>query len=145
MRDVASLKKIVDELLSKSIESISVIDFVNVMIEYAYAAKASDVHLEPGEDGSRIRFRIDGILRDVIDPHRLSISLHQEIISRIKVMSGLRTDAHFLPQDGRFRVRLVEVGELDVRVSIVPTYHGENSIMRVLVATSTFALKNRTA
>lgn len=142
MRDAASLKSIVDELLGKSIESISVIDFVNAIIEYAYAAKASDVHLEPGEDGSRIRFRIDGILRDVVDPSHVSLSLHREVISRIKVMSGLRTDAHFIPQDGRFRVRIVDAGELDVRVSIAPTYHGENSIMRVLVATQTFSLND---
>jgi len=142
MRTVESVKTILEELLSKSIESVSVIDFVNVIVEYAYLAKASDVHLEPGEDGSRIRFRIDGILRDVVDTNRVSSALHQEVISRIKVMSGLRTDAHFLPQDGRFRVRLSDVGELDVRVSIAPTYHGENSIMRVLVATETYSLRD---
>jgi len=142
MRDAESLKSIMDELLAKTVESVSVIDFVNVVIEYAYAAKASDVHLEPGENGLRIRFRIDGLLRDVVEPSRASLALHQEVISRIKVMSGLRTDAHFLPQDGRFRVRLADVGELDVRVSIVPTYHGENSIMRVLAASSTFSLSD---
>ena len=68
MRDAETLKSTLDGLLTKPIESISVIDFVNVIIEYAYAAKASDVHLEPGEEGSRIRFRIDGLLRDVADP-----------------------------------------------------------------------------
>ena len=57
-------------------------------------------------------------------------------------MSGLRTDEHFMPQDGRFRVRLEDIGEVDVRVSVMPTYHGENAIMRVLVATQTFALKD---
>ncbi len=142
MRDAESLRSMVDELLSKSMESISVIDFVNIIVEYAYIAKASDMHLEPGDEGLRIRFRIDGILRDVIDPSRIKSELHNEIISRIKVMSGLRTDAHFLPQDGRFRVRLTEVGELDVRVSIAPTYHGENAVMRVLVATSTFGMED---
>ncbi len=131
-----------DEMLAKPIESLSVIDFVNIIIEYAYTMKASDVHLEPSEEGCRLRFRIDGILRDVIDEKAISLALHHEVISRIKVMSGLRTDAHFLPQDGRFRVRLAEIGELDVRVSIVPTYHGENSIMRVLVANDTFSLSD---
>ena len=140
MRDIESLKRTVEELLSKSIESISVIDFVNTIVEYAFVAKASDVHLEPGEDGARIRFRIDGILRDVVEQGHVSPSLHHEVISRIKVMSGLRTDAHFLPQDGRFRVRLADDGELDVRVSIAPTYHGENAVMRVLVATQAFSL-----
>jgi type IV pilus assembly protein PilB len=142
MRNIESLKSVLEKIISTPLESVSVIDLVDVIIEYAYVARASDVHLEPGDGGVRIRFRVDGLLRDIIDPHLVSSALHHEVISRIKVMSGLRTDEHFMPQDGRFRVRLEDIGEVDVRVSVVPTYHGENAIMRVLVATQAFELKD---
>ena len=86
--------------------------------------------------------KIDGILRDVIDPSHLSIGLHNEVISRIKVLSGLRTDEHLLPQDGRFKVKIEDFGEVDVRVSIVPTYYGENAILRVLAQTQSYSLED---
>ncbi len=142
MRDIKSLEAELGEIISKPLESVSVIDFMNLIIEFAYVTKASDVHLEPEDNDVRIRFRIDGLLRDMIDKKLYTRALHQEVISRIKVMSGLRTDEHFLPQDGRLRVRLEEAGEIDVRVSIMPTYQGENAIMRVLAETQNFGLKD---
>ena len=76
----------------------------------------------------RIRYRIDGWLSD---KHLVSKRFHQEIISRIKIMAGLRTDEHQAPQDGRFRVGS-DTKPIDVRVSVMPTYHGENVVMRLL-------------
>ncbi|MBI4086214.1 MAG: type II/IV secretion system protein [Candidatus Liptonbacteria bacterium] len=142
MRDIKSLTAALEELAAKPLESVSVIDFMDLVIELAYVTKASDIHLEPGDNAVRMRFRTDGLLRDILDKKLISRALHQEVISRIKVMSGLRTDEHFLPQDGRLRVRLKEAGEIDVRVSIMPTYHGENAIMRVLAETQNFGLKD---
>ena len=76
-----------------------------------------------------MRLRIDGVLRDsFIFPKELQ----PEIIARIKVLSGLRTDEHQMAQDGRFRTTVTDVGYIDVRVSIAPTYDGENAILRLL-------------
>jgi len=88
----------------------------------------------------RVRYRIDGLLYDSFKNAVIKKELHQEIVSRIKVLAGLRTDEHLLPQDGRFKVVIEETGDVDVRVSIIPTYYGENVIMRVLAETQTFEL-----
>ena len=111
-------------------------------MEYAYSARASDLHIEPQNETVRIRFRIDGLLRDIFEDVKIFKTLQQEIISRIKVISGLRTDEHLLPQDGRFKVKIKDVGDIDIRVSIMPTYYGENAIMRLLAETQTFSLGN---
>src|SRR3989338_5255714 len=102
-------------------EELSIISFIESLVEHAYAVRASDIHFDPESDGVKVRFRIDGVLQDV---RTLSKKNHEEVISRIKVMSRLRTDQHQTPQDGRFRCT-VDVGHIDVRVSILPTYHGE--------------------
>ena len=140
MRDIKSLKTLIEGQLAQPFEKISVIKIVDLFAEYAYGAKASDIHIEPSEEGVRVRFRVDGLLHDMFDPKQISKELHQEIISRIKVLSGLRTDEHAVPQDGRFRVRIEDFGDMDIRVSIMPTYYGENSILRVLASTQDFTL-----
>lgn len=101
---------------------------VDLLIGYAYQDKASDVHIEPEEKDSLIRFRIDGILHDVLF---LPKSLHDQIITRIKILSRLRTDEHLSPQDGKMRVN-VEDEEIDVRVSILPVTEGEKAVLRLL-------------
>lgn len=140
MRDTPSLKALIEKQLALPFEKISVISVVDLFVEYAYSTKASDIHIEPAKEGTRLRFRIDGILRDVVDPKKISRDLHQELISRIKVLSGLRTDEHLVPQDGRFKVVVEGFGDIDVRVSVMPTYIGENAILRVLAETQTFGL-----
>ncbi len=131
------------KLLSQPEKKISVIDLVNLLIEYAYLTSASDIHIEPTEDNVRVRYRIDGLLRDLLgDEPRISKNLHHEIISRIKVMAGLRTDEHAIPQDGRFRIKIEGVGNVDVRVSIMATYYGENAILRILIETRAFTLED---
>src|SRR3989338_3889048 len=99
--------------------NISIINLVDRLIEKAHASRASDIHIDPLAKSVRIRFRIDGVLQDIYSfPKEIS----NEIISRIKILSRLRTDEHQITQDGRFRYKVI-----DFRVSIAPTYHGENA------------------
>jgi type IV pilus assembly protein PilB len=141
MRDIASLKTLIEEQIGQSLERVSVIKLVDLLVEYAYSTRASDVHIEPTGDELRIRYRIDGLLYDGFGDKKMSRDLHPEIVSRIKVLSGLRTDEHLLPQDGRFKVKIEGFGDVDVRVSIIPTYYGENAIMRVLAQSQSFGLE----
>ena len=103
---------------------------VDLLIDYAYQDKASDIHIEPEEKNSLVRFRIDGILHDVLV---LPKNLHERIISRIKVLSKLRTDEHLAPQDGKIRMKLAEEN-IDLRVSIIPMADGEKAVLRLLSA-----------
>ncbi|MDO8530541.1 MAG: GspE/PulE family protein [bacterium] len=106
----------------------SIVSLVNYVVELAHSLKASDVHIDPQADAIRIRLRIDGVLQDEIPFPK---TIQGEIISRIKILAGLRTDEHQVAQDGRFRINL-ESGAVDIRVSIVPTYYGENAVLRLL-------------
>ncbi|MBU6501036.1 MAG: type II/IV secretion system protein [Patescibacteria group bacterium] len=111
--------------------NISIISFVNCLIEDAYHLRASDVHLDPEDDKIQIRFRIDGVLQDI---HSFGKDMYAEVMSRIKIIAHMRTDEHQSAQDGRFRYFLKENNKaIDVRVSVVPTFYGENSVMRLLV------------
>ena len=141
-RDVKTLKTAIEKQLTQQLEQISVVNLVDLFVEYAFASRASDVHIHPELEGVRVRFRVDGVLRDIFDKVKISQELHQEVISRIKVISGLRTDEHLAPQDGRCKVRLEGFGDVDVRVSIMPTYHGENAVLRILAETQSFTLKD---
>ena len=109
--------------------NVSIINIIDHLVRHASLANASDIHIDPHEKVIRVRFRIDGVLEDASP---LPKDIHGEIISRIKVLSGLRTDEHSAAQDGRFRSIISDAGSVDVRVSIVPTYHGENAVLRLL-------------
>ncbi len=118
----------IEEELKKGSE-ISIIKLIDGLIEYGYDSRASDIHIDPEETGIRVRLRVDGILKNsFIFPKEI----HSEIITRIKILAGLRTDDHQTPQDGRFRLTIKKINLLDIRVSIIPTYYGENAIMRLL-------------
>jgi len=104
------------------------IRYVNAMIAQAATQRASDIHIEANADRVIQRVRIDGLLRDIAPP---PAGLHDNIVSRLKVMAGLNIAEKRLPQDGRFRV-VVEGREIDLRISIVPTLHGESVVMRLL-------------
>jgi type IV pilus assembly protein PilB len=101
---------------------------VDRLIADAYALRASDIHLEPFPGELRIRFRIDGVLQPVKSPPR---GLQSAIISRLKLMAGMLIDVKRLPQDGRIR-SIVAGKPLDLRVSCLPTTHGETIVMRLL-------------
>lgn len=120
------LQKTFDQLIKAS--EIPMSKLVDLLINYASQDKASDVHIEPQEKDSLVRFRIDGILQDVLF---LPKSLHDQIITRIKILSKLRTDEHLSPQDGKMRIDL-EDEEIDVRVSILPVTEGEKAVLRLL-------------
>ena len=104
-----------------------VIRYVNRLVASAAAARASDIHIEADPDRVVLRLRVDGLLRDVEPP---PAGLHDRIVSRIKITAGLNIAERRLPQDGRFRMA-VEGREIDLRVSIVPTLHGESVVMRL--------------
>lgn len=113
---------------------ISIINLVDCLIEKAHESKVSDIHIDPTAKDIRVRFRIDGVLHEIF---KFPKSIHGELIARVKVLSKLRSDEHNATQDGRFRYVFSqnenEVGEfIDLRVSIVPTYHGENIVIRLL-------------
>lgn len=116
-------------------ESISIINIIDCLIEEACKKRSSDIHIDPTRDAIRVRMRVDGVLHDACT---LPSTISSEIIARIKVLAHLRTDEHQMPQDGRFRYQLSNSDEdsLDVRVSIAPTYHGENAVLRLLSNTT---------
>jgi general secretion pathway protein E len=104
------------------------IRYVNGLIARAAGQRASDIHIEASADRIVQRMRVDGLLREIEPPPP---GLHDNIVSRLKVMAGLNIAEKRLPQDGRFRV-VVEGREIDLRISIVPTLHGESVVMRLL-------------
>ncbi len=111
-------------------DTASAAEAVDVVLRMAAGLGASDAHIDPRGDGVAIRYRIDGELELAgIMPRRL----HEEAIARLKILSGARTDIHAIPQDGRFAVELS--GEpYNIRVSFMPTYRGENAVVRLLPA-----------
>jgi type IV pilus assembly protein PilB len=104
------------------------INLVNYMILQGVRQKASDIHIEAGQHHSIVRFRVDGMLREVLRPRR---EYHAAIISRLKVMSKLDIAEHRLPQDGRMHVA-VDHRQIDLRVSTLPTVLGEKAVLRIL-------------
>ena len=105
-----------------------VIRLVNLLISKAVEARASDIHIEPFENRLRVRYRVDGILAEVeAPPNRLGAA----VISRIKIMATLNIAERRLPQDGRIKLA-IRGKEIDLRVSVVPTMHGESVVLRVL-------------
>ncbi len=130
------LQKTFTELLESVANSTGVVTqnnapvakLVDLLIDYGYQDKASDLHIEPKENNSLVRFRIDGILHDVL---YFPKSIHDQIVTRIKVLSRLRTDEHLSAQDGKMRIQLEEEN-LDIRVSIIPIVEGEKVVLRLL-------------
>lgn len=118
--------------LEKAAEEAPVIRLVNYLLTDAVERGASDIHLEPYEKEYRVRYRIDGVLQNVMQP---PFKLRDAIISRIKIMAKLDISEKRLPQDGRIMVRMVHNNrrkQLDFRVSVLPTLHGEKIVMRLL-------------
>jgi type IV pilus assembly protein PilB len=116
------------EELTRLTQEAPVIKLTNAIVKQAVDAKSSDILIEPMENSMRIRYRVDGLLREVDAPPK---NLHAPLVSRIKVVSGLDIAEHRLPQDGRFKVQF-ENREVDFRVSILPTNMGEKVALRIL-------------
>ena len=139
---MSALKVAIEKILIQPVEKISLVELVDLFVEYAYITHASDIHIQPEDEKVRIRFRVDGILQDIFGDIGVGKVIHHEIISRIKVLAGLRIDEHLMPQDGRFKSRIEEVGDVNVRVSIIPTYNGENAVLRILAETQEWTLED---
>jgi len=118
--EIADLQKMAREAL--------VIKLVNLILHQAIQERASDIHIEPHERDLRVRYRVDGVLHDASSPPR---HLHPAIISRIKIMSDMDIAERRLPQDGRVRIKLGD-RMIDLRVSSIPTLHGESVVIRLL-------------
>ena len=106
-----------------------IIDLTDEILNYAYQGGASDIHVEPEDDYTVIRFRTDGILHDIVE---LPIKLHDGIMTRLKVLSRLATDEHRAAQDGKIAHKTQWGDEVEIRLSIVPTTHAEKAVMRLL-------------
>ncbi|KKU16085.1 MAG: Type IV-A pilus assembly ATPase PilB [Parcubacteria group bacterium GW2011_GWC1_45_9] len=118
--------------LAKIAGELPVVAIVDNLIAYAAALNSSDIHLEIFENEVLIRFRIDGLLREVA---RLSQEIHAALVARIKILSGCQIDEHSKPQDGRIRYQRGN-DIFDIRVAIMPTFYGEKVTMRLLMAST---------
>lgn len=141
-KDIAKeFKKIIEENIAQTLtqtkegkdlerlaENMPVISMVDNIVEYAAISNASDIFFERSAEGVTVRYRIDGILRDII---AMPKEVHPGIIARIKILAALKIDEHRAPQDGRFKFK-VEEQPVDIRVSIMPTFYGEKAVMRLL-------------
>jgi type IV pilus assembly protein PilB len=109
-----------------------VVRIVDTLLEYAIFERASDIHIEPTESDVVVRYRIDGVLRDVMT---LPKNVQAGLVARLKILSNLKLDEHRLPQDGRFKIKTNEY-EVSFRVSIIPVFDGEKIVMRLLQESS---------
>ncbi|MCC7415995.1 MAG: Flp pilus assembly complex ATPase component TadA, partial [Acidobacteria bacterium] len=126
------LQEISADALARQGEEAPVVRLVNVVLMSAIQKGASDIHIEPYEKELRVRYRIDGILYNIMNP---PMKYRDAIVSRIKIMSKLDIAEKRLPQDGRIKIRYNESGEpkeIDFRVSVLPTLFGEKIVMRLL-------------
>ena len=140
---VEDLKKTIEESVAATLrahitgeereiaEELPIVAIVDNLLTYAATTRASDIHLEILEDILLIRYRIDGVLREIM---RLPKEVHPGITARIKLLSSLKLDDHTHPQDGRFRQKMGPES-IDIRVSIIPTMYGEKVEMRLLAST----------
>ncbi len=116
------------------LESVPLTQLFDTLMDYAGLLNASDVYFQPEEHEVRIRFRVEGMVRDVL---RLDKSINDGLVTRAKTLSGLRIDEHFKPQDGRFRFHSNEI-DLDIRVAVMPTFFGEKITLRLLAGAKLF-------
>ena len=115
--------------LKKAVEDAPVVKLVNLILTDAIKKGASDIHIEPYEKSFRVRYRIDGVLQEIMKP---PLKLKNAIVSRIKIMSNLDIAERRLPQDGRIKLKMGKNKEMDYRVSVLPTLYGEKVVTRLL-------------
>ncbi len=115
--------------LADAASELPIVSLFDTIIIYAYSLTASDIHIERLSDSIIIRFRVDGILREIV---RLPKEIHNALVARVKILSGLQIDEHNRAQDGRFKYQKGD-DTFDIRVSILPTFYGEKINMRLLL------------
>jgi type IV pilus assembly protein PilB len=126
------LKQLENPQLKREKRDQVTVQIVDLLLEYAYRNQASDIHIEPQEHKVLVRFRIDGVMHEILDIPKKFLDF---ILTRIKILSRLRTDEHQASQDGKFKFN-IEDENVDVRISIVPVTKGENIVMRLLTGGS---------
>lgn len=126
--DYKKTRTVDSKQIGEIIKEAPIAKIVSTILEYAVTSRASDVHIEPQEDRVRVRYRIDGILYDKLS---LPKNVQDAVISRIKILSEMKIDEHRLPQDGRFNFKVSDE-EVDLRIAVLPTSHGEKILMRLL-------------
>lgn len=126
--EVGGVRLVTSESISQIIKEPKIVEIVRKVLEHAIRLRASDVHIEPEENITRVRYRIDGILEEKLT---LDKDYHAALISRIKILGGMKIDEKRIPQDGRFNFTS-EFGEVDLRISSLPTVNGEKIVMRLL-------------
>ena len=117
--------------VEESAQAVPIVALIDNLISYAISLRASDIHIEIFDDGILVRFRIDGVLQEIV---KIPKEVHSPIAARTKLLSGLKIDEHQKPQDGRFRYK-VGLDLIDIRVSTIPTFYGEKIEMRLLPST----------
>ncbi len=132
LKDDANGEEKTEKELKELAEDLPIVKIVDTLISHAILQGASDIHIEPSEGSVIVRYRIDGILRDAMT---LPKSTASGITARIKVLSNLKLDEKRLPQDGRFKISGNE-GNVSFRVSTLPTYYGEKTVIRILRETA---------
>ena len=133
LKEVTSERKVRTLEASRTgvIREEKVAEIVSHILGFAVKARASDIHIEPQESATRVRYRIDGILQEKLTTPK---ELHDALVSRVKILSGMKIDEKRIPQDGRFNFK-TEEQEVDLRVSTLPTAWGEKIVMRLLKKT----------
>lgn len=122
-----------EEDLSKTAEAVPIITILDSIVEHGVVLNASDIHFEPLEKETLVRFRIDGILHDIL---ALPKAISPILVARVKVLASLQIDEHRIPQDGRFRFELDDGSTVDIRTNIMPIFKGEKVEMRILKSSS---------
>jgi type IV pilus assembly protein PilB len=117
---------------TKAAERLPIIKVLDTILEYAVAERASDVHIETQQNEVIVRYRIDGVLRDII---KLPRGIEAALIARIKIVSNLKIDEHRIPQDGRYKFK-IDDDVIALRISIIPGFYGENVVARLLSETT---------
>lgn len=119
--------------LAKTVEAVPIIMILDSIIEHAMTLNASDIHFEPLEKETLVRFRVDGILQEIV---ALPKAIAPILVARVKVLASLQIDEHRVPQDGRFRFELEDGTTIDIRTNIMPVFKGEKVEMRLLKSSS---------
>jgi len=115
--------------VSKMAEAVPIVNILDSVIEHAVALNASDIHFEPLTKEVLVRYRVDGLLQEVLSLHK---AIEPILVARVKILANLQIDEHRVPQDGRFRFGEEEGGVTDIRVNVMPVMHGEKVEMRLL-------------
>lgn len=118
-----------EEDLMRAAEKLPIVKILDTIISYSISEKASDIHIETQETDVVVRFRIDGLLRDIV---KLPRGVEAALVARIKILSNLKIDEHRIPQDGRHKFQSENGETISLRISIIPGFYGENVVMRLL-------------